>query len=137
MSLKEKELRIGNYISYRDEKECVVCSLGYRFVTDNLHNGLSCGSDDVTEYKGIELTKEWLIKFGFEYNSIEAGFFIEISKRYAYLVIDESDLSVAIFGDEKLTGAEYPCMDGGICEHVHQLQNLYFALTNKELILDK
>ena len=63
--MNPQELRIGNYVSYRDERECIVSCLGHKFETENMNNGLACGSDDIQEYKPIPLTEEWLIKFGF------------------------------------------------------------------------
>lgn len=81
---------------------------------------------DVKEIEPIPLTEEWLLKFGFEKEfdgSFKKGFIaIFIDKRFNKNVfLQTSENSKDWFGvDLKI-------------QFVHQLQNLYFALTNKEL----
>jgi hypothetical protein len=70
--------------------------------------------------KPIPLTEEWLLKFGF-------------SKKVDYL-LQKRGFSICF---EK-HGDIFECFLESIgieIEYVHQLQNLYFALTNEELIL--
>ena len=92
---------------------------------------------DVVQFKGyhaneyykdlnpIPLTEQWLLDFGFEYND------------YHY---EKGLLSIL------LAGSKYYHKNGRVYfnswrimemqpEYVHQLQNLYFALTQEELIL--
>lgn len=86
----------------------------------------------------IPLTEDWLLKFGFEKIP---------NKQYMTLFFSKSDSDKADnlrqridfwFGDIEFQAAEL-CFYG-VCfkrvkmQHVHQLQNLYFALTNEELI---
>jgi len=71
----------------------------------------------------IPLTEEWLLKFGFEKNDNNQFILMEGS--------------VDILFNKDLNG--WTC-DGinfsiNMTEHVHQLQNLYFALTGEELKL--
>jgi hypothetical protein len=92
---------------------------------DNIRIGLHDypefrGSIDVPvkDIAGIELTKEWLLKFGFKFNDsasewILGNFSITFTNEYIY----QNRYSTA-----KLM-------------YVHQLQNLHFALTEKELEL--
>ena len=79
-------------------------------------------SSCVTSLSGIPLTEEWLLKFGFvQYLLIwrYKGFTIASSLNNGY----------------GLTGY---CIENIFpinCLYVHQLQNLYFALTNEELTI--
>jgi hypothetical protein len=102
-----KELRIGNY------------------VIDNLGgilkiNGIRTESD-LSHIRPIPLTEEWLLKFGFSHED-----------DYMELEVNDS-LSIIWVGYLAIN------MQGGINflnsnqKSIHQLQNLYFALTNQEL----
>ena len=120
--MKATELRIGNYISYRTEKTTLVSSLGSDFETVNTYNGLLCGSDDLDEYIPILLTKEWLIKFGFyqdEKNVYMCLNIVLLRLRISYGTVTLIQSGESIRVPEII--------------YVHQLQNLYFALTGKEL----
>jgi hypothetical protein len=69
----------------------------------------------------IPLTEEWLLKFGFRLDNI-------------HYTKDDVDLlmSTQMFSNE-LIGFFYSPNDRLEIKHVHQLQNLYFALTGEEL----
>jgi len=128
------ELRIGNYIRYRDEYDCVVCSLGHYFGTDKRHlddskQGSLTGSDDLVEYEPVRITEEWLVKFGInksvkklDRNGGEDWFDIT-----PVMVNDDVDNPewgyLFTMNGESLT----------VVKHVHQLQNLFFAITGEEL----
>lgn len=78
-------------------------------------------------YKPIPLTEEWLEKFGFENQSLdifinhkeEQGHWLEFTGEYV----------------ELQSSGDYSGHELGLkhVKHVHQLQNLYFALTGEEL----
>ena len=81
-------------------------------------------------FKPIPLTEEWLIKLGFTWSIAHQGFF----KKDFYYVIDFYETYPKVEGciaflnknhrnGEKLLSVKY----------VHELQNLYFALTGSEL----
>ena len=118
-----KELRIGNLILI----DGLVLEVdGIDFYEKILVEDSTCDdgfssncSDDV---EPIPLTEEWLVKFGFEYRTRlnpnpkelayihqKGGFYIAYMKIFYW--------------------------EGGntTIDYVHQLQNLYFALTNEEL----
>lgn len=83
----------------------------------------------IEDIKPIPLTEEWLVKFGFE-KSVDNYY-----KRGVCMSLEE-------WGDEKGNegiGYFYMLRDEGIMDmhikHTHQLQNLYFALTGKELTI--
>ncbi len=81
-------------------------------------------------FSGIPLTEDWLVKFGFEYD--------ERNCLYSILVNPIEEEYFKVSGEN---GSFHPrvCYDNyyphpyKVITTVHQLQNLYFALTGKEL----
>ena len=118
--MKAQDLRIGNYIEFDSSVRTLVREdeQGFIEVRSIGESGVNEWSDYgasgcVSNPKPIPLTKDWLVKFGFE-------------KRYE----DCFEYGKFILNDE------FIMMDIDItikCKHVHQLQNLYFALTGEEL----
>ena len=114
--MKASELRINNYL-YNDG---VVVKIDARTIFDIWDD------KGLKNYKPIPLTEEWLLKFGFngECESFHMeGITIEE-------VSDGGKWVVYMFD-------EYHAVECSlaIVQHVHQLQNLYFALTGEELTL--
>ena len=105
--MKSQELRIGNLVfgQYPNNKEVIEVEKISNFFV----NGLG-----ISAIEPIPLTEELLFKFGFE--KAENGFWCPnetLSYRDGYFG----------FGTDRHTKLDF----------VHQLQNLYFALTNKQL----
>ena len=69
-------------------------------------------------YTPIPITEEWLLKFGFEKTSL--GHF----KKQGIILLVEDFYYICLLGNTSV-----------IIKYVHQLQNLYFALTQKELTI--
>lgn len=134
--MKASELRIGNLVGLNlaEFKEnffrmieiadhaCVVTDR----IRDNTTN-VDREYFECEELEAIPLTAEWLERFGFEkYEDTEGEKLtrhgkILLNKRFALRYSDTNDdwyYSTAI-----------------VVQHVHQLQNLYFALTGTELTL--
>ena len=119
--MKGSELRIGNlFIEEYSSKIIEVIGLEKIKIT---FSGLFL---DKWQAKPIALTEEWSLKFGFIKES--DYFFIKINPfgTCIYLDIEENIYQI---GCEN--GSWYS-HNAGI-KHVHQLQNLYFALSNEEL----
>lgn len=126
--MKASELRIGNYVSYDcatggywQEKQ--VCASNFGITAAGT---LLCES-----YKPIPITEDWLIKFGFEENK-------KYSTPQYWLQIDKLDDEFLYdIKDKKFyLSHSYDSGSFGIeILYVHQLQNLYFALTGEELTL--
>lgn len=135
------ELRVGNLLMFRDKKIVEVSNLGNTFETIELVNGLRYGSDYIEEYNPIKITRELLIEFGFKkVNNL--GMFVYV------LYIDEwlnfeVDLKHSTFhlvssqenNDLNIDIGSYTVYRLIEIEFIHEIQNLYFALTAKELSL--
>lgn len=129
--MKANELRINNYLEYFMED------------FENPWRVTQVDIDDIayfvqypndTDYRPIPLTEEWLLKFGFVKG--KGAFFIEVLKTEFYF-------------RDSYTGGYYwgfvSNSDWNMCEltdvrpvnYVHQLQNLYFAITGEELTINE
>ena len=121
--IKANELRIGNlFIEENSNKIIEVIGLDKKTV---VFSGKFLYQ---WQAKPIPLTEEWLLKFGFE-NVHTDWFYKDIAKTNSYQFCFNICLS-----NGKIT------LDSGFDEnsiiklkYVHQLQNLYFALTGAEL----
>ena len=134
--MKASELRIGNlvYVTYN------LTNLIYKEVTPiNIHNLMHLTGYDKSpvdiEFEPIPLTKEWLEKFGFKYTSSNNSYLTYTKSNY-YLQTDvrKANNKWKIFDDIISDLVEFAKVD---ITHVHQLQNIYFALTGKELTIKK
>jgi len=116
------ELRIGNFVYLSDKDK--VWQILDGFEIDK------CDENPFSE--PIPLTEEWLFRFGFEDWGKQNGDWV-----YGlYNVIDGTSHFIVNKADETF----YPLIDNNLCcwsdfKYVHQLQNLYFALTGNELVL--
>jgi hypothetical protein len=132
------EMRIGNLIYGGtivkvlsiDNEGCFVEPLIGEYESEIMHPNL----------KPIPLTEEWLLKFGFE-----KEYFYGDDAKFIWWQLN--DFGLEIFNTNKEQGRtsieskdvgffyEPMFMDYIEIKHVHQLQNLYFALTGEELTL--
>ena len=118
--MKTQELRIGNLIQ---QGEITMISNSNVWIDDDIFL--------TDEIEPIPLTEEWLLKFGFitfDSKQIYNEWFLNFDGILKYKIFHS-----------KYTGVEeftMPHSDKPIkLKHVHQLQNLYFALTGEELII--
>ena len=133
--MKAEELRIGNLIVSEDDYIISVneiynhtqIKVTERWVSGSaIYRDYACNYPIYT-YQPIILTEEWLKKFGFK---IPGG----------GISYDKGKLSIYI-GDTILSGKDGRTYfnSWAILEHspkyVHELQNLYYALTKEELVL--
>ena len=116
--MKATELRIGNYVKKHDGSIDTIKEIWEREVMYS--NGMV---DD--EPDPIPLTEQWLLDFGFVKHGKHVHFIKEIRKYKEFiLMFDDRDNSWFLCDTDVDT----------TIKHVHQLQNLYFALTGIELI---
>jgi len=127
------ELRIGNYVNYAAEKVIVLqTSIKSRNKWD-VELGYfedSIGFERmITEIQPIPLTEEWLLRFGFEKEEeqdelLNTFMFCKLNT----VRVEFSDKHKQLYWHDNYTSIYHKEI-----KYVHQLQNLYFALTGKEL----
>ena len=120
--IQTNQLRVGNYlIDPREVSKDIIERFKIR--EDGIFKVKITDLCYASEYKGISLTPEMLEKCGAEKYEEFGKSFMELSVT--------TDL--VIFSDE--TGVKLMCLGDEIkkVEYLHDLQNLYFALTNNEL----
>lgn len=122
--MKVNELMTGNFFQY---EECFysVESISKDKVLGKNINGFSDGDFPIDKMLGIKITKEVLIKLGFEPKKYELQFEIGL-----FIFAFDVELNLIIHWG---TGQ----LDEGLDDivYVHQLQNLIFALTGEKLHL--
>ena len=127
------DYRIGNIIQYNNEIESTgtITSLIADFVAGLDYCQIDYRTNEkhwLINVKPIQLTEQWLEKLGFSViKESSAG------KRYGYVIngIFSSDLTFTFWKTTKEAGKFFR---GDLeLKSVHQLQNLYFALTQREL----
>tara|TARA_R110000764_G_scaffold165420_1_gene252323 strand:+ start:3535 stop:3903 length:369 start_codon:yes stop_codon:yes gene_type:complete len=122
--MEAKELRIGNYVN-------LICD-GHEHEPDAFQwdvEDYEYYETEMINILPIPLTEEWLVEFGFKRTSFGRqfkGFYLEADSR----VVSTDVLSS--FSFEQIPDKKYLRIT-----YVHQLQNLYFALINKELTIIK
>lgn len=120
-----KELRIGNCFM-AGKSPAVVLEIMASGVSFDSINGDICVSHCDWDYVSfIPLTEQWLIDFGFEKDECFEMYY-EFENDGVKIISDGREDTFMV---DNITGkAVY-------LKHVHQLQNLYFALTGEDLHL--
>lgn len=121
------ELRIGNLIQtdYEGVMEVVnINSERIEYIDAKKLNYRAIGRFELAFVEPIPLTEEWLLEFGFIPNKYQDEFSLDlITLDCEYTDKGIFNLSIGEFKSEIEI------------KHLHQLQNIYFALTNKELTI--
>ena len=117
--MKASELMVGNYVEQpgRIGKICEVWQEAVKL--DGYNNAY-----DYNHTKPIPLTEQWLLDFGFETTSIRT---YELPNTRGLVIISKMKGEFLIKLNTNTIWIK----------HIHQLQNLYFALTGEELTLKK
>ena len=124
--MKATDLRINNYFHYH-----IVDPMDERGEWDELSQidyddlRIFTQFEDNSEYRPIPLNEEWLRKFGFE----KVG--TNYQKGWLLLHGNNKTDTIDFLLNEPYSGK----FNATVLLYVHQLQNLYFALTCEELIL--
>lgn len=110
--MEAKELRIGNYLYYKDKPTAI-----------EVHEIETIEERQDHSYKPIPLTEEWLLKFGFEHKRTEKAdnYYLD---HFRITFTDKKNIYIVYANSLSFKYNKY---------YVHQLQNLYFALTGEEL----
>ena len=120
--MKANEIRIGNYVWNEVQQKAIQVNLK---VLVDLLNGI--------DWQPIPLTEEWLLKFGFEKDEYAKDFRLGkywVENRY----FDSYEKSMFLFGCYQFNKI-YITSNVDVLKYVHELQNLYFALTGEELTI--
>ena len=122
--MKASELRIGNLVNDYQFKKPLKVTIG---VLEEIENGMDF-------YEPIPLTEEWFLKLGFNYHM---PFDDEDSDFYVFQIktTKGENISFAHVSDE-IGWATDRLMITIEIHYVHQLQNLYFAITGEELAIE-
>lgn len=120
--MKASELRIGNYVKCDSIPEVGILKISV--INKDFVNGCN-----IELIKPIPLTEEWLLKFGFDKWNDYCYCNGKIAVEGLFKKFNESICLLRCGNDDyvELTNIK----------HVHQLQNLYFALTNEELTYEQ
>lgn len=136
--MEAKELRIGNYVDIINRSNQIhlpmglelqvvaisLFSIDYIRASENLLEVEKPNTEALFSVTPIPLTEEWLLKTGFKKDGSK---YLHGGGGRKSLIIWEG-LYVFFFSD-------FSGHDSIKITHVHQLQNLYFALTGKELTI--
>jgi hypothetical protein len=117
--MEAKELRIGNWYKYYADGKYYNYQIEAKdFISGNIKN-----------FEPIELSEEWLLKFGFEIEKSNSHCiaFNEVGYEHELQLDKEFGTTENCWNITKY-GSGYR-----LIYYVHQLQNLYFALTGEEL----
>jgi hypothetical protein len=126
--MKATQFRIGNLVIWKDNGK------PFEITLQSLYEGANL------DWKPMNITKEILLKFGFEEVKTSNGDFVLKIQKNTELLVGEYYIWVDL-GIENETNE---IMISLVCDsqwlftknkYVHQLQNLYYALTQKELKL--
>jgi hypothetical protein len=122
-----KELRRGNWVLFEDN--------GTEFEVEQIFaNGLDVRNSREATYieseyfAGIPLTEEWLLRFGFEYKDND-GEPVLNHKNFGIDYYEFTD-----YGQWFVIMIKQSYVEIEI-KYIHELQNLYFAVTHQELTI--
>lgn len=135
ISVKPNELRLGNYINIivgdqRNFTTLVVSSIGSNIFAQT-PNGKNI-SGLYNDFAGIPLNEEWLLKFGWIWNE-ECASYEKYPNGDARMNLYFSKVN----GSYTMANDVIKALIASRIFYVHQLQNLYFALTGEELTINE
>lgn len=119
-----QELRIGNFVEVENYK---IIQL------ENIHpKGTTKGDEQylISMLKPIELTEEWLLNFGFEKDDT-----VDEIDGVLFALFHLGDYIVEYWIKDNRFKFTDDCALEVFVSSVHQLQNLFFAITTEELII--
>lgn len=124
--IKVNELRIGNWVY-----ECIpptISPVQIWGIKPDRRNHMMINDVEIEAIEPIELTVEWLEKFGFE--KCAGGYYYKkFNEDYNIYVSPQNWIELGNGFDDDVFLTQ--------CDYVHQLQNLWFSLKGEELEYDK
>jgi len=138
--MKANELRVTNFVQFKNLNIVPVIFIGYDSVVLITPNGATMTAK-LDEINPIPITEEWLIKFGFTdyrtlpykttkkaFYDIKAGVYLDYSGKYR-----NTKFRILYIPKTNTFRVVSPANNSITLRYIHQLQNLYYALTEKEL----
>jgi len=128
--MKATELRIGNMVKkyFTEYGYSKICEIDITDFSDILNN--------VIKVEPIPLSEDWLLKFGLKItdNDYEGGYdFTEYKGRlWENIILQTEDIFYYFIHIDQDSFYSHTIIE---IKYVHQLQNLYFDLTNEELTI--
>lgn len=138
--INANDIRINNWLHhneswcYRERKNPFLKGFDFQFDEQDWYAIGEC-TMSLDNVSGIPLTEDWLLRFGFENITLTRGIlYPTFEKKYRHVLV-ESSIKL-----QEIDTNMWMWLVGNTNVHiyeVHQLQNLYFALTGQELELKK
>jgi hypothetical protein len=125
------EIRLGNYVFHCKQVLCMDYNAMHDTYIDN----------DFDELEPIQLTEDWVLKFGFEeVKGSDCDFKLQIQKNIGggnpefdiWVDFGEEDGDGRLPMSIQIVSQDSEWLRTKV-KHVHELQNLYFSLTGEEL----
>ena len=128
--MKATELRIGNYIKLmlnHEDYETIQVTSDELVMVDKKQ----------ADYEPLRLTEDWLLKHGFSVKNFDYSIPISECKVVWLTLIpqDEECTAYSVCVTQTDEDEEDQNVFLSDISYVHQLQNLYYAMANKELVL--
>jgi hypothetical protein len=131
--MKIEELRMGNLIKMGNR---IIPVMSINITPFTCIDGMSVNCKPIEKLKAIPLNKEWLVKFGFKQNP---------QKRLTHIYRNETGMVLCVFEKGEQWDKFFISLNNykdnisipygkDHIYFVHQLQNLYYAITGCELI---
>ena len=137
MELSSRELRIGNWVKHKKNATSASEYPNTEFQWELAHFfDIERNHLHIDSIEPIPLTEEWIKKLGFKKPYEDESYksrrwlpkeTISHSRWSIYLIPEKGEWRINQYNKGKICSLKY----------VHQLQNLYFALTGTELIANK
>jgi hypothetical protein len=133
-NLQARELRIGNLIGwYEPNQELLpvnVIGLSSQMIWASVNGTIQQHHENYQSWKPIPLNIEWLLKFEFIQCENDQWYELNIPKLGITISCNlHGRIAIEDYKNEMVTIRE-------CCYYLHQLQNLLFALTSHEFILN-
>lgn len=146
MNFKSTDLRIGNSIAWAHEESISELTVDLKRLSDIIHYEENPDADEYARgmrWMGYCITQEMLVDMGFNHGTTvkEGEVMREGDSEYWEMYLPSSPkefarnrmILVRWYGDDSFTYSEQNLRVA--VDYVHQLQNLYHALTGQELEL--
>lgn len=129
--MEVKNLRIGNFILTNNK----IIEIDFLTPYAIGYNNGNIGSNNslLDNFKPIPLTEEWLLKFDFVKD--RECFYKNFSNQGEFILF--SNKTPVALANRIVKPFYFTCKTIVELEYVHQLQNIYFALTGEELEIKK